>query len=259
MIRLDKYLADMNIGTRSEVKNAVRKGLVTVNGEVVRDSSIKVDVEQDMIHYAHQQINYVTHEYFMLNKPAGVLSATRDRKQETVLDLITDSCVRNLFPVGRLDKDTEGLLLITNDGMLAHRLLSPSKHVGKTYYAKIDGLVTNEDIEKFRTGILLHKEISPELLRLSELSESSELLEPEEDFTTLPAELTILTAGSISEIEVTIYEGKFHQVKRMFEAVGKHVLYLKRLSMGSLTLDAALKPGEYRALTDDEISSLIAQ
>ena len=235
-IRLDKYLADLGIGTRSEVKSYLKKGLVTVNNESVRDPGLKINIEQDVVCYQRTILTYNTHEYYMLNKPAGVLSATEDKKQKTVIDLITVSHIKDLFPVGRLDKDTEGLLLITNDGDLAHRLLSPNKHVGKTYYAKIDGIVTKEDIQSFSTGLSLG-----------------------EDFTSLPAELKILKTDETtqsSEIEVTIYEGKFHQVKRMFEAVGKSVTYLKRLSMGSLHLDSTLEPGEYRPLTEDELESL---
>lgn len=235
-IRLDKYLADLGIGTRSEVKSYLKKGLVTVNNESVRDPGLKINIEQDVVCYQRTILTYNTHEYYMLNKPAGVLSATEDKKQKTVIDLITVSHIKDLFPVGRLDKDTEGLLLITNDGDLAHRLLSPNKHVGKTYYAKIDGIVTKEDIQSFSTGLSLG-----------------------EDFISLPAELKILKTDETtqsSEIEVTIYEGKFHQVKRMFEAVGKSVTYLKRLSMGSLHLDSSLEPGEYRPLTEDELESL---
>jgi 16S rRNA pseudouridine516 synthase len=169
----------------------------------------------------------------MLYKPAGVVSATRDKVSRTVLDLITDRQRKDLFPVGRLDKDTEGLLLITNDGELAHQLLSPRKHVDKVYYAKVKGKVTGEDTEAFLEGVMI-----------------------EEDYRTLPAKLTILVSDAVSEVELTIQEGRFHQVKRMFEAVGKEVIYLKRLSMGSLRLDEGLKPGEYRELTKEEIALL---
>ncbi len=235
-IRLDKYLADMGLGTRSEVKASMKKGLVTVNQLPARDPGLKINIEADIVCYDHEVIAYTTYEYFMLNKPAGVLSATEDKKQKTVIDLITDSRVKDLFPVGRLDKDTEGLLLITNDGALAHRLLSPNKHVGKTYYAGIDGIVTDTDIQAFKAGLSL------------------------EDFTALPSELRILATdptANTSEIEVTVYEGKFHQVKRMFEAVGKKVTCLKRLSMGSLRLDPVLGPGEYRPLSESELKNLL--
>ncbi len=236
-IRLDKYLADMNIGTRSEVKSYIKKGLITVNQIPTRDPGMKIHTEQDVVCYNHENIKYTAYEYFMLYKPSNVLSATQDRKQPTVIDLITDSHVKNLFPVGRLDKDTEGLLLITNDGELAHHLLSPNHHVAKTYYARIQGLVTDEDIKVFQNGIDL-----------------------EDDFRTMPADLRILHIDSVeqtSEIEITIYEGKFHQIKRMFEAVDKKVLYLKRLSMGSLQLDPSLKAGDYRPLTETERIGLL--
>ena len=178
-------------------------------------------------------IQYASYEYFMLNKPKGCVSATEDHRYPTVLDYITDHLRGDLFPVGRLDLDTEGLLLITNDGALAHELLSPSKHIPKTYEAVIDGIVTEEDVKAFAQGI--------------DIGEKKP---------TKPAELVILKSNVISQIQVTIYEGKFHQIKRMFEAVGKQVLELKRLSMGALKLDESLQPGEYRALTDDEITYL---
>lgn len=236
-IRIDKFLADMGIGTRNEVKSYLKKGLVTVNQTPVKNPAQKVSPDIDIVFYRGEHVYYTAYEYIMLHKPAGVLSATEDRKQKTVLDLITDACVKDLFPVGRLDKDTEGLLLITNDGDLAHRLLSPNKHVAKIYYAKIDGIVTDEDILLFKSGILL-----------------------EQGFTTLPAILSILSTDLLaktSEIELTIYEGKFHQVKRMFEATSKKVTYLKRLSMGTLHLDPTLQPGEYRRLTDSELADLL--
>lgn len=169
----------------------------------------------------------------MLNKPAGCVSARTDGQCRTVLDLIVSKKRKDLFPVGRLDKDTEGLLLITNDGKLAHRLLSPRHHVDKTYEAKIQGRVTEEHVKRFREGLDIGEE------RL-----------------TLPALLEILSSGEISCIRVTIQEGKYHQIKRMFHAAGCEVLYLKRLSMGSLTLDESLQPGEYRPLTEEELAEL---
>lgn len=232
-LRLDKYLADMGIGTRSEVKGYMRKGRVFVNGQVVKASDTKVDTLTDEVLFDNQKIGYVSYEYFMLNKPAGVVSATSDNTSKTVIDLIDTSSRKDLFPVGRLDRDTEGLLVITNDGDLAHRLLSPKKHVGKKYYAEVNGVVTKEDVLMFKEGFLI-----------------------DEDFKTLPAELTVLEKGEVSKITLTIYEGKFHQVKRMFEAVGKEVTYLKRISMGELELDSSLKPGEYRMLTEKELSLL---
>ncbi len=232
-VRLDKYLADMGIGTRSEVKEYVRKGRVKVDGNIVKKSDLKLDALSSEVCFDNVRLEYESFDYFMLNKPAGVVSATTDNHCTTVVELIESSKKKNLFPVGRLDKDTEGLLLITDDGELAHRLLSPKKHVPKTYYARIKGRVTGEDIAIFDKGIKL-----------------------EEEFTTLPARLDVLQTGEVSEIEITIYEGKFHQIKRMFEAVGKEVVYLKRLSMGELKLDETLEPGKYRKLTQAELNKL---
>lgn len=232
-LRLDKYLADMGIGTRSEIKDWIRKGRVRLNLDICRKPETKVDTARDEVYFDQKQISYQQYLYLMLHKPAGVVSATMDNVSRTVLDLIGDKQGKELFPVGRLDKDTEGLLLLTNDGDLAHRLLSPRKHVDKVYYAKVSGKVTASDQEAFRQGVRI-----------------------EEDYITLPAKLQILNSGEISEIELTIQEGKFHQVKRMFEAVGKEVIYLKRLSMGGLSLDPALAPGEYRELTELEIAYL---
>lgn len=232
-IRLDKYLADMGKGTRSEVKKAISKGLVRVNNVIVKKPETKLDTDSDHVLFDGVLVGYAQHEYYMLNKPAGVISATEDKREKTVIDLIIEKKRKDLFPVGRLDRDTEGLLLISNDGELAHRLLSPSKHVDKVYYAKIDGEVTIEDVEAFQQGF----DIGEEKL-------------------TRPAKLRVLKSGTQSEIELTICEGKFHQVKRMFQAVGKEVVYLKRLQMGTLILDESLKPGEYRELTEQEIADL---
>lgn len=232
-IRLDKYLADMGKGTRSEVKKAISKGLVRVNNVIVKKPETKLDTDSDHVLFDGVLVGYAQHEYYMLNKPAGVISATEDKREKTVIDLIIERKRKDLFPVGRLDRDTEGLLLISNDGELAHRLLSPSKHVDKVYYAKIDGEVTIEDVEAFQQGVDIGEE---ELTR--------------------PAKLRVLKSGTQSEIELTICEGKFHQVKRMFQAVGKEVVYLKRLQMGTLILDESLKPGEYRELTEQEIADL---
>lgn len=233
MMRLDKYLAEMGVGTRSELKKAVRAGLVQIDGVTAKKPEEKVSPETQTITYQGKEIGYAAFEYYMLNKPAGVVSATEDRFDKTVIDLIETKKRRDLFPVGRLDKDTEGLLLITNDGDLAHRLLSPKKHVDKTYFARVHGKVTEEDAEVFAAGVDIGEE------------------KP-----TLPAVLNILVSDEISEIELTIREGKFHQVKRMFEAVGKEVIYLKRLSMGTLALDETLAPGAYRELTKEELERL---
>ena len=235
MIRLDKYLAEMGIGTRQEVKKQIRQGKVTVNGAVIKAPETKINENGDEVVVGGRMISYVSYEYYMLNKPAGVISATEDRKDTTVVDLIRDKKRKDLFPVGRLDKDTEGLLLITNDGDLAHRLLAPKKHVDKVYYAKIDGVVTEEDVKKFAEGIDIGTD---------------------EEEMTRPAKLDILKSGEESEIRLTIHEGKFHQVKRMFLAVGKEVTYLKRERMGTLCLDENLKPGEYRLLTEEEIENV---
>ena len=232
-IRLDKYLADMGKGTRSEVKKPISKGLVRVNNVIVKKPETKLDTDSDHVLFDGVLVGYAQHEYYMLNKPAGVISATEDKREKTVIDLIIERKRKDLFPVGRLDRDTEGLLLISNDGELAHRLLAPSKHVDKVYYAKIDGEVTIEDVEAFQQGV----DIGEEKL-------------------TRPAKLRVLKSGTQSEIELTICEGKFHQVKRMFQAVGKEVVYLKRLQMGTLILDESLKPGEYRELTEQEIADL---
>ncbi|MFI3207690.1 MAG: pseudouridine synthase [Eubacteriales bacterium] len=232
MIRLDKFLADMDIGTRSEVKKYIKKGLITINGEIVKTPEIKIQ-DFDKVTYLGVEVKYKKYVYYMLNKPAGVVSATEDKRDKTVLDLLKGVATKDVFPVGRLDKDTEGLLLLTNDGALAHNLLSPKKHVDKTYYAKINGVVDQSDIEMFLDGI--------------DIGEKN---------LTLPSELHILTSSDISDVEVTIHEGKFHQIKRMFHAVGKEVIYLKRLQMGSLILDNELPLGGFRKLTDEEIRSL---
>ncbi len=236
MIRLDKYLADMGTGTRQEVKKYIRKGLVRVNQETVRTPEMKICEEKDEVFLEGQRIAYASCEYYMLNKPAGVVSATEDKRETTVIDLIRDRKRKDLFPVGRLDKDTEGLLLITNDGQLAHRLLSPKRHVDKTYYAKVSGCVTREDVLLFARGLDIGTD--------------------EREERTMPGELEILRSGSESEILLTIREGKYHQVKRMFQAVGKEVVYLRRERMGALVLDKELKPGEYRPLTKKELENV---
>ncbi|MEF9941066.1 MAG: pseudouridine synthase [Lachnospiraceae bacterium] len=233
MIRLDKYLADMSIGTRTEVKDLIRKGMVTIDGIIVKRPEQKIELAQQQIAVQSHIVGYVEYEYYMLNKPAGVVSATCDKKETTVLDLITERKRKDLFPVGRLDKDTEGLLLITNDGNLAHQLLSPKKHVNKVYYAKIRGIVTKEDVVRFAQG-----------LQISDREY------------TKPAILEIVKEAPESEIKLTIQEGKFHQVKRMFQVVDKEVLYLKRISMGTLQLDDTLSLGDYRPLTKEELNQL---
>ena len=231
-IRLDKFLADMGLGTRSEVKKEIHTGQVRLNGIPERSPEYKLDIQTDLVEVNGRQISYAQQEYYMLNKPAGVVSATEDKKDMTVLDLIQEKQRKDLFPVGRLDKDTEGLLLITNDGLLAHQLLSPKKHVKKTYFVRVENPVSPEDIKILEEGVDIGEEKR-----------------------TLPAEISCLSPEKNS-LCLTIKEGKFHQIKRMFQAVDNKVLYLKRLSMGSLTLDETLAPGEYRPLTKEEIKRL---
>ncbi|MFE5319124.1 pseudouridine synthase [Paenibacillus sp. NPDC056579] len=235
-MRLDKLLSHAGHGTRSEIKILVKKGLVRVNDRPAKDSGVQVNPQSDVITVNGEAVRYREFIYLMLNKPQGVISATEDTRDRTVIDLLDEEVVHfNPFPVGRLDKDTEGLLLLTNDGKLAHNLLSPRKHVPKTYYAEVEGIVTEEDGQAFERGVAL-----------------------DDDYVTMPAQLVILKTDSSgwSKIELTIMEGKFHQVKRMFQAVGKKVTFLKRLSMGPLLLDEHLLPGEYRELSEEELLQL---
>ncbi|MFU8647787.1 pseudouridine synthase [Lysinibacillus sp. RSDA_15] len=233
-MRLDKLLANMGYGSRKEVKQLLKQKAVTVDGASVKDAAMHVDSEQQNVSVYGERVIYTEFVYFMMNKPPGVISATEDLRDETVIDLLepVDQHFQP-FPVGRLDKDTEGLLVLTNDGILAHNLLSPKKHVPKVYYAHIEGVVTEEDVEKFANGVEL-----------------------DDGYMTKPGKLVILKSAPQSEIELTIQEGKFHQVKRMFEAVGKRVTYLKRISMGNLKLDDQLELGEYRELTVEELDCL---
>lgn len=231
-MRLDKFLAEAGGCTRSEAKLLIKSGKVTVNGKIVKKADEKIDEKADAVFMKNEEIKYHKYEYYMLNKPAGVVSATSDEKDKTVISLI-GSNRKDLFPVGRLDKDTEGLLLITNDGVLAHNLLSPKKHVNKKYYAKISGYVTKDTVSVFAEGLKISNE-----------------------FTAMPAKLEIITSDEVSEIYVTIQEGKYHQIKKMFIAVGMEVIYLKRISMKNLVLDKNLAPGMYRELKEDEINDL---
>ncbi|WP_028546361.1 pseudouridine synthase [Paenibacillus taiwanensis] len=238
-MRLDKLMGHMGCGTRSEIKKWAKMGLIVVNGTIMKDSGKQVDPEQDEIYLNGERIQYREFIYVMLHKPPGVISATEDHKERTVLDLLPEELkVFEPFPVGRLDKDTEGLLLLSNDGKLAHALLSPRRHVAKTYYAKVRGKVDADDVAAFQAGVTL-----------------------DDGYMTQPAVLVIQAVDedediTLSDIELTITEGKFHQVKRMFEAVGKQVIYLKRLTMGSLRLDPSLKLGEWRELTSEELELL---
>ncbi|EHR7110440.1 rRNA pseudouridine synthase [Listeria monocytogenes] len=230
-MRLDKLLSHTGFGSRKEVKPLLKSGAVVVNGTIQKDSKTQVNPDKDQVTVHGTPVVYQEFVYFMLHKPQNVVSATEDNVSETVIDLLAqEDTLTNPFPVGRLDKDTEGLLIITNDGTLAHNLLSPKKHIDKTYYAKIDGGVVAEDVTAFADGITL-----------------------DDGYTCKPASLEIINPN---EIKVTIQEGKFHQVKRMFAARGKTVSYLKRISMGNLQLDESLELGEYRPLTETELAIL---
>lgn len=234
-MRLDKFLSDMGAGTRSELKKEIRRSGATVDGSIVKDPGFSVS-ESSHVVFRGSTVAYEEYVYYMLNKPAGIISASEDDREATVIDLISEPKRRDLFPVGRLDRDTEGLLLITNDGALSHRLLSPKHHVDKVYFARVSGILSDSDVELFRDGLVLTDGLE-----------------------CLPADLKILSVSEeeyLSEAEITVREGKFHQVKRMFGSVGAEVIYLKRLSMGPLTLDPGLDPGEYRRLTPDELLSL---
>lgn len=230
MIRLDKFLAHAGLGTRKEVKQLIRSKRIKVNDQLVRNDDLKIDEKQDVVMLDDEPISYEQTIYMMLNKPAGVISATFDEKQATVMDCFDEFIPLDAFPVGRLDIDTEGLLLITNDGALAHELLAPKKHVDKVYYVKLKEMITDEGIEALKEGIQINEEECCAPASVNKLSEY--------------------------EIELTIHEGKFHQVKRMMHAIDNEVIYLKRLRMGTLQLDESLKCGEYRPLTQEEIDKL---
>ncbi|EOT40935.1 pseudouridine synthase [Enterococcus dispar] len=236
-MRLDKYLADMQIGSRKEVKGYIKKGWVQVNGITVKQDKYQVQPEADTVSYQGVEVRYQKYFYYMLNKPAGVISATTDKQQKTVIDLLQPTDFRpDLFPVGRLDKDTEGFVLLSNDGELAHELLSPKKHVAKEYFAKVSGVMTKEDVVAFAKGLTL-----------------------DQGEVALPGKLQILKVDEVketSEISLVISEGKFHQVKRMVQAVGKKVTYLRRDRIGAVCLDSELKLGDYRPLTKKEIIAL---
>lgn len=322
-MRLDKFLADMGVGTRSDLKKAIRKALVTVNGAVEKDPGAQVSAE-DRICFDGAEIRYAEQQYYMLHKPAGVLSASEDRRQTTVIDLIRDAAStdasaanasaadhhatgghdtttavesaagghadgriarstedalvrKDLFPVGRLDKDTEGLLIITNDGPLAHQLLVPKHHIDKTYYAIVTGTITEDDQRAFTRGIRYDEKLTalPATLRVLSTGKTVAELRRALGFTATserllrtrlagpafigaeePADITDDTL--VSEVEITIQEGKFHQIKKMVKALpgGKEILYLRRITMGALRLDPALAPGEFRKLSEDEIKIL---
>ena len=230
MVRLDKFLCDCNIGTRSQIKDYIRLGHVCINGTVVKKADSKLDEINDKVTFRGEPCSFRKYAYYMLNKPKGVVSATTDNTADTVLSLLIGVKDKDLFPVGRLDKDTTGLLLITNDGALAHNLLSPKKHVEKTYLTGIRTPLTEAEIEQLESGVDIG-----------------------EEEITLPARVRVVDQHSIL---LTIHEGRFHQVKRMLKAVGNEVVSLKRVSFGTLSLDDTLKPGAYRELTSEEILSL---
>lgn len=309
-MRLDKFLADMGVGSRSDLKKAIRKSLVTVNGAVEKDPGAQVSAE-DRICFDGAEIRYAEQQYYMLHKPAGVLSASEDRRQTTVVDLIRDAAStdasaanasaadhhaagghadgriarstedarvrKDLFPVGRLDKDTEGLLIITNDGPLAHQLLVPKHHIDKTYYAIVTGTITEDDQRAFTRGIRYDEKLTalPATIRVLSTGKTVAALRRELGFTATserllrtrlagpafigaeePADITDDTL--VSEVEITIQEGKFHQIKKMVKALpgGKEILYLRRITMGALRLDPDLAPGEFRKLRQEEIKIL---
>jgi 16S rRNA pseudouridine516 synthase len=233
-MRLDKFLAEVGLGSRKEVKQLIKKGQISVNQKIEKSDKKQIDPEKDQVDYQGEILHYQEFYYYLLHKPAGVVSATEDKHDQTVMDLFSQSDYRNdLFPVGRLDKDTEGLLLITNDGKLAHDLLSPKKHVEKEYFAEVQGVMTAEDQQRFVDGFLLDGE------------------------RTLPAELLIdEVTENKSKVRIILHEGKFHQVKRMVKACGKEVTYLKRIRMGKLLLPKELVKGAYRSLTEDELKGL---
>ena len=237
-MRLDKFLVACAVGSRTEVKNLLKAGRVTVNGKKEKSAKLQIDEERDEIRFDDQVLEYEEFVYYMMNKPQGVISATEDPKHRTVLDLLDDyGRAKEVFPVGRLDIDTHGLLLLTNDGQLAHALLSPKRHVDKTYLAQVKGIMTQEDVDTFAKGI------------------------PLKDFTCQPARLEIVSTDAEknqSLVRVTIAEGKFHQVKRMVAYCGKEVVDLQRLTMGTLALDENLKRGEWRRVSQEELELLFA-
>lgn len=233
-MRLDKFLAEVGLGSRKEVKQLIKKGQISVNQKIEKSDKKQIDPEKDQVDYQGEILHYQEFYYYLLHKPAGVVSATEDKHDQTVMDIFSPTDYRSdLFPVGRLDKDTEGLLLITNDGKLAHDLLSPKKHVEKEYFAEVQGVMTAEDQQRFVDGFLLDGE------------------------RTLPAELLIdEVTENKSKVRIILHEGKFHQVKRMVKACGKEVTYLKRIRMGKLLLPKELVKGAYRSLTEDELKGL---
>jgi 16S rRNA pseudouridine516 synthase len=233
-MRIDKLLANMGFGSRKEVKQLLKKGGVTLSGAPIKDAKTQIDPEKDDIEIFGEKVEYKPNIYLMMNKPKGVISATEDVAESTVLDLLeTEDLIYDPFPVGRLDKDTTGFMLLTNDGKLAHLLTSPKKKVDKTYRVHIDDVLTIDQEEVLKSGVVL-----------------------DDGYKTKPAQLAYYEGEPETTVRLTITEGKFHQVKRMFQAVGRKVVALKRESIGPLTLDPDLKPGTYRELNDDEVELL---
>lgn len=234
ILRSDKLLASMGYGTRKEVKKLLRKGAFTVNGEIVKDVKVHVEPEKDLLEVFGEIVEYKQFIYLIMNKPSGYVSATEDKVESTVIDLLeVNYLIYDPFPVGRLDKDTTGLLLLTNDGKLAHQLTSPKKKVDKMYLVNLDLPVSQMDIDALEQGVIL-----------------------EDGYETKPAKIDILNEDDLTKLHITIHEGKYHQVKRMFQTRGKKVIALTRKRMGSLHLDPHLEQGEYRELTEDELTSL---
>lgn len=232
--RLDKILSNMGYGSRKDVQKIIKEGRVEVNSHIINKKDFKLDPYEDIVTLDGYRVLYREYIYLMMNKPKGLVSSTDDPVNRTVLDIIDEEyIIFNPFPAGRLDKDTEGLLLLTNDGKLAHELLSPKKEVKKTYYAEVHGFVEEKHKAYFQQGIIL-----------------------DDGYKTLPSTLEILESNMYSKVKLSIKEGKYHQVKRMFEALNMKVVYLKRISMGPLKLDETLNPGEYRELTEEEIKLL---
>lgn len=228
-MRLDKFLCEMNIGSRSQVKTYVKQGQVTVNGVTAKNADRKIDESKDIVTYNGEVLRYQKYHYYMLNKPQGVVSATQDNVSKTVLDLLPYEKRKNISPVGRLDKDTEGFLLLTDDGDLAHRLLAPAKHVDKRYLVQLTSPLSDAACKALEKGVDIGEDSLTQPARVERLSDTE------------------------SQILLTIHEGKFHQVKRMLKAVGNEVTALKRVNFGALALDENLKPGEYRELTNEEV------
>ena len=229
-IRLDKYLSDMGVGSRRDVKSILKAGRVKVNGVTATSPETKIDTESDEVELDSKRIGYEEYRYYMLNKPAGVISATKDKLSDTVIEILKTENTKDLFPVGRLDKDSEGLLIISNDGKFAHNVLSPAKHVDKTYYVRLDKKPNDDEVSKIENGIDIG-----------------------DDKPCLPSKVKVI---SDDEAYITISEGRFHQVKRMFSAAGINVTYLKRISIGGLKLDESLAPGEYKKLSKEEINEV---